>query len=224
MADSTNLAGPLLPAAHGEPPKNLVILLHGYGADARDLMPLAVEWQRLLPDAAFVSLDASAECPGVPGGRQWFPLVSLTPDEIRSGLAAAGPLLDAYVDRILDEFGLQPDALALAGFSQGAMMALHVGLGRKQPIGAIVSYSGLLASPPPERQEGYAPVMLTHGAEDQLIPPAALSAAEAGLKAAGISVEAELRPGLAHGIDPHQVARGGDFLKRHLATTADTGA
>lgn len=221
MADSTNLAGPLLPAAQGDSPKKLVILLHGYGADARDLMPLAVEWQPLLPDAAFVSLDAPSPCPGVPGGRQWFPLVNLTSDEIRSGLSAAGPLLDTYIDRILEEFGLDANALALVGFSQGAMMALHVGLGRTAPIGAIVSFSGVLAVPPPERN-GYSPVMLTHGAEDQLIPPMAMEAAQAGLEKAGIAVEAELRPGLAHGIDPHQVARAGAFVKRHLRADEST--
>lgn len=217
MADPSDLSGPLLPAASGGPPKQLVVLLHGYGANAQDLVALGGEWRKQLPDAAFISLNAPHPAQGIPGGREWFRLATFSPEEIRSGLHAAAPAVNAYLDKAKAAFGLDDSAVALAGFSQGAMLALRVGLTLRRPIAGIVAYSGVMVEPPPERQ-AYPAVMLTHGAEDQLIPPMALYVAEKMLRDAGVTVESEMRPGLGHGIDAHQVARGGAFLTRAFAT------
>lgn len=215
------LDGPSLPPLAGGPPRQLVVLLHGYGADGNDLLPLATAWREAMPNAAFRLPNAPSPCPGVPGGRQWFPLTSMTLAEIGEGVEAVAPTVSAYLDKTLAELGLDDGALALAGFSQGGMIALHVGLRRPHPIAAILSMSGVLAAAPPTRDDGFPPVMLTHGGGDPLVPPAAMAAAEHALRASGIVVEAMVRPGLGHGIDPAQAERGGKFLAEALAEAAN---
>ena len=66
---------------------------------------------------------------------------------MRKGVEAAAPALDEFLDAELARLGLPPERLALAGFSQGTMLSLHLGLRRRTRPAAIVGFSGLLASP-----------------------------------------------------------------------------
>ena len=127
--------------------KQLVVFLHGYGADGNDLIDIGRAWQGLLPHAAFVSPHAPRPCGQAPSGREWFPLTFRNPDERWNGVNAAAPGLNAFLDAELKRRNLPPSALALVGFSQGTMMALHVGLRRTVPPAAIVGYSGMLIMP-----------------------------------------------------------------------------
>ncbi len=214
MSAIAAIDGPRLAPASGGPARKLVILLHGYGADGNDLIDLGRYWAPVLPHAAFVSPHAPDLCTGVPMGREWFPLQLRDRAEIASGLLTAAPILDAFIDAELAVHGLTAADLALVGFSQGAMLALHVGPARPQPIAGIVSYSGLIARPVNPANPGKPPVLLYHGAEDPMIPARALNVSQAALLAAGLPVEAEIRAGLGHGIDPNGLELGGRFLGR----------
>jgi phospholipase/carboxylesterase len=209
------LDGPRLPPASGGAARQLVVLVHGYGANGNDLIALGEHWRGVLPDAAFVSPDAPEGCPGNPfGGRQWFPLTMRDQDERWHGLQRAGPDLDQFIDEELKRLGLADDALALVGFSQGTMMALHVGLRRKRPMAAIVGFSGVLVAP--ERLEtdvaSKPPILLIHGDMDDIIPVQAIHLASSALAEAGLAVEWHVRPGLPHGIDPEGLEIAGRFL------------
>ncbi len=98
------------------------------------------------------------------------------------------------------------------------MMALHVGLRRKQPIAEIVGYSGHLTGPEHLSDPGVqrVPVLLVHGEADPLIPVIALHVAVQALGAAGFEVEWHVAPGLEHGIDQNGVRLGAEFLGRVL--------
>jgi phospholipase/carboxylesterase len=215
-----HLDGPRLPPAARGPARQLVVLLHGYGADGNDVLPLAQHWQRLLPNAAFAAPHGPEACAEGPMGRQWFPLAIRDLGAIAAGLEVAAPTLGAFIDGELRRLGLPSRALALAGFSQGAMLALRVGPARTEPIAGIVSYAGLIAGPVRPANPGRPPVLLYHGAGDPLIPATALTLAQAALTAAGLPVEAEIRQGLGHGIDQLGIELGGRFLRRVLAETA----
>ena len=206
--------GPRLAPANGGRARKLVVFLHGYGADGNDLIDIGRYWAPLLPHVAFVSPHAPDLCTGVPMGRQWCPLQLRDRAEIAAGLLTAAPILDAFIDAELAAHNLTAADLALVGFSQGAMLALHVGPARPKPLAGIVSYSGLIARPVNPANPGKPPILLYHGTEDALIPARALNVAEAALTAAGLPVEAELRPGLGHGIDPNGLELGGRFLAR----------
>ena len=141
--DSANLQGPMAPPASGGAPRSMVILLHGYGSNGDDLIGLVPYWRDALPDTVFLSPNAPEPCPGAPGGRQWWALTNFSPDARAAGVRQAAPVLNGFIDSQLAVYGLTEDRLALVGFSQGTMMALHVGLRRS--IAGIVGYSGMLA-------------------------------------------------------------------------------
>lgn len=215
------LEGPRLAPRSGKA-KQLVVFLHGYGADGNDLIAIGQEWRSLLPDAAFVSPHAPEPCGGAPMGRQWFDLTFRDPDERWRGVNQAQPLLEAFLDAELARHALPSDALALVGFSQGTMMALHAGLRRAAPPAAIVGYSGLYVTPEgkggPERAQAEIgarpPVLLVHGTEDSLIPVQALFVSAQLLAAAEVPVEWHLSHGVGHGIDGEGLRHGGLFLAK----------
>src|ERR671912_973195 len=117
-----SLTGPRLAPRSGAA-KQLVVFLHGYGADGNDLIEIGRQWQRWLPDAAFVAPNAPEACAGAPMGRQWFALTFRDPHERWRGVNQAGPGLDRFLDAELQENGVPPSGLALVGFSQGTMLA-----------------------------------------------------------------------------------------------------
>ena len=210
------LQGPRL-EPRGRTATSLVVLLHGYGANGDDLIGLADGWRAGLPETAFVSPNAPETIPGMPGGLQWFALTLRDPHEYWRGVEAVRPALDRFLDAELARYRLPPGRLALVGFSQGTMMALHVGLRRPAAPAGIVAYSGLLAGPEHLAETtARPPILLIHGAVDDLIPVDALHMAREPLAAAGLPVEWHVRPGLGHGIDPGGQAMAGHFLRQAL--------
>ena len=219
------LNGPRL-EPRGGAARQLVVFLHGYGADGNDLIELGRAWQSLLPNAAFVSPHAPEVCAMAGTGRQWFGLTFRDPGERWRGVNTAAPVLDKFLDAELGRRNLPGSALALVGFSQGTMMALHVGLRRAVAPAAIVGYSGMLALADPEAPEGVMaeiksrpPVLLVHGDRDDLIPPQALFIAGQGLAALGVPAEWHLSAGIGHGIDGEGLRHGGEFLVRRFGTS-----
>jgi phospholipase/carboxylesterase len=208
--------------------KSLVVFLHGYGADGNDLIALGNEWQSMLPDTAFVSPNAPEPCAGAPMGRQWFTLTMRSVSERWDGVRKAAPVLDEFLDAELAKLSLPPDRLALVGFSQGTMMALHVGLRRKVAPAAIVGYSGIHVMPENEAEAVDAakevtsrpPVLLVHGDIDNVIPAQALLLSAQSLSACGVAVEWHMSQGIGHGIDGAGLRLGGEFLARHLRARA----
>jgi phospholipase/carboxylesterase len=222
---AAELDGPRLPPRSG-PARQLVVFLHGYGADGNDLIEIGRAWQQFLPQAAFVSPHAPEPCGQAPVGRQWFALTFRDPDERWIGVNKAAPLLERFLDAELNRNRLPPAALTLVGFSQGTMMALHVGLRRAVAPAAIVGYSGLLVLPPDGNLEAFAatiksrpPVLLVHGDRDDLIPPQALFEATQGLAALGVAVEWHLSAGIGHGIDAEGLRHGAEFLARRFGVS-----
>ena len=138
------LDGPRLPPAAGGAAKQLVVFLHGYGADGNDLIGLGREWSRLLPHAAFVAPNAPDPFDMAPFGYQWFSLQDRRPAALLRGVQAAAPLLEAFLDEELTRHGLDACSLALVGFSQGTMLSLHVAPRRPSAVAAVLGFSGAL--------------------------------------------------------------------------------
>jgi phospholipase/carboxylesterase len=217
---SVFLDGPRMPPQRGGKPDALVILLHGYGSNGADLISLAPYWAKALPGAAFVSPNAIEPAPGAPGGYPWFPISNLDPQLMEQGARSAARSVDRFIDRELERYGLAAERLALVGFSQGTMMALHVGLRREKQIAAILGYSGVLVGGRRIKDEmrSKPPVLLIHGDRDPTIPvPALFDSAEA-LAAAGHGAQWHLSYGVAHSIGPDGLDLGGAFLAMQLKT------
>ena len=220
---AADLDGPRIEPRAGGAARQLVVFLHGYGADGNDLIEIGRAWQGVMPHAAFVSPHAPHPCGQAPMGSEWFPLTDRAHSERWRGCVAAMPVLDRFLDAELKRRNLPPSALALVGFSQGTMMALHVGLRRATAPFALVGYSGLLVVDPDGKPEALAgeiksrpPILLIHGDSDDLIPPQALFMAANGLAAIGVPVEWHLSAGIGHGIDQEGLRQGGEFIARRL--------
>lgn len=202
--------------------RSIVVFLHGYGADGADLLGLADPLGPHLPDTLFLAPDAPERCAGGGFGLQWFPIPWLDGSSeaaAAAGLAAAADDLNAFLDAELVAAGLPAGALALVGFSQGAMMSLEVAPRRKEPVAGVVAISGRLLRPEALAAETVSrpPVLLVHGDADPVVPFDDMARAGQALVAAGFDTYGHVMQGTGHGIAPDGLGVALSFLKDRLA-------
>lgn len=206
----------MLPPLSGGAPKQAVVLLHGYGSDGNDLIGLAPQWQAILPDAVFVSPNGPDACRQFGSGFQWFD-VSFDGDRLskrQEGVVEARPVLVEFLNDLWSQSGITPQNTILAGFSQGAMMALHVGLSMDRTLMGIIAFSGALLPPDGFGSAALAksPVCLVHGDMDQVVDPEHSADSEVALRLAGFEVSYHISEGVGHGISPDGLAFATDFI------------
>ena len=155
-------------------------------------------------------------------GRQWFPIPWIdgsSEEEANAGLIGAARDLDAFLDGVMVDEDLLPEQVMVLGFSQGAMMALHVAPRREDPVAGIVAISGRLLQPESLIDEARCrpPVLLIHGDRDETIHVQALGEAARGLEAAGwTEVFARVMKGTGHGIAPDGLGVALAFMRDRL--------
>ncbi len=222
MAALMSISGPTYGPAAAGAPRQLVVLLHGYGSDGHDLLGLAPHWAQMLPRAEFISPNAPFPCELAPYGRQWFGFEGRDAQMILGEVQTAAAILNGFIDEQLAKRDLDESALALVGFSQGTMMSLHVALRRQRPAAAVVGYSGRLIAPDllPQEIKSRPRILLVHGDADPVVPFQSLREAVNVLELVGIEVTAERRPRLAHAIDEEGLELGGHFLAGAFASGA----
>ena len=208
-------------AAQSGQPKSLVVFLHGYGSDGADLLGLAEQLGSHLPDTSFVAPDAPERVPGAPSGYQWFsiPRFDGTSEEtMRAGLAKSTEDLTEFLTQRATYEKVPPQNVALLGFSQGAMMAMHVAPRLNTQIAAVIAISGRLVEP--ERLEAEAtskpPILLVHGTEDEVVPFGNMAFAGNELTRAGFNVYAHVMEGTGHGIAPDGLQTALGYLDNFL--------
>lgn len=222
---NARLAGPSAAPLSGGEARQLVVLLHGVGADGSDLMALVPYVAPALPHAAFVAPDAPFAYDMAPYGRQWFSLADRSAPALTAGVRAVAPLLNAFIDEQLDFHGLTDADLVLVGFSQGTMLALHVAPRRSRACAAVIGFSGALMAVESLAAEmkSRPRTLLIHGEADEVVNPACLAQAEQGLAAVGIPVLAEMLPDLGHSIDGPGLGLAVGFVRQALGLIEDLG-
>jgi phospholipase/carboxylesterase len=220
------LSGPVLLPKSGKV-KQAVILLHGYGDSGSGMMDIAQHWQNSLPDTAFLAPNAPEICAGWPAGFQWFAIrateaLNAKDFDRAEMIKPSTEKLNQYIDKILKDYKLDENRLAVFGFSQGAMMAMYAMPRRPNSCAGILAYSGMLVAGPHLKNEAKSkmPVLIVHGALDVVVPPFCLKDAQQGFENAGFEVEAVLRPYLPHSIDSFGLERGAEFIAESLIKSA----
>ena len=205
---------------------SIVVFVHGYGADGADLLGLADVLGPHLPDTMFYAPDAPQACKGNPFGYQWFPIPWMDGSSeaaAAAGLAASAEALNAFLDACLAEADLTDADLALVGFSQGAMMSMHVAPRRAHSIACVVAISGRLLEP--EALAGAVrvrpPVLLIHGDEDGVVPFASMKAAGDVLVATEFETYSHVMRGTGHGIANDGLEAALGFLIKYLPRGED---
>lgn len=199
--------------------KQLIILVHGYGADGNDLLGLADPLAPHLPDAVFVAPDAPNKCSGNPFGYEWFPIPWLdgsSEEAAKVGMTAALSDLNGFIDAQMNAEGVGPAQTLLVGFSQGTMMSLHLAPRRAEPLAGIVGFSGRLLEPETLEAEMVSklPILLVHGDQDPMVPVSSLPEAADALSKAGYEVFTHISKGTQHGIAPDGLGVGLQFMKQ----------
>mgnify|MGYP002622335336 CR=1 FL=1 len=202
--------------ASGSAPKQLVILLHGLGANGQDLIGLAPYLAQAAPDAIFVSPDAPYPCDMAPFGYQWFSLQDRTPEVMLKGVQEAAPVVDHFITEQFEKYGLEAKDTVLGGFSQGCMMSLYAGPRYPEKLAGIMGFSGALLWESSFDFNGLQkiPVNLVHGDADEVVPVGAYHHAKETLEKAGFAVGGHTTPGLGHGIDENGIRSGCELLQR----------
>lgn len=215
---TATLSGPMMPPKSGGAPRQLMVILHGYGADGQDLISLGYEWREIWPDMLFVAPNAPDVCEQNPAGYQWFPLRT---DRIAGrieGVANARPVIVNFLIDLWAQTGISPANTVLAGFSQGAMMSLHVGTSLDQKLAAIVAFSGAFVPAEGFEAGKFAkpPVALIHGDQDGVVDPQLSKQAADLLVANGFDASLHFSRGVGHGIAPDGLSFATSFLLASL--------
>jgi phospholipase/carboxylesterase len=216
------MADELQSARRGPPNADAaVIFVHGYGADGADLLGLSEPLAPHLPGTSFYAPDAPEPSTVNPMGRQWFPIPWLdgsTQAAAETSMARSVAVLDAFVDRVLADEGIEPDRLILFGFSQGTMMSLHVAPRRREPLAGVVGFSGRLLGGDRLAAETVSrpPVLLIHGDADEVVPPESLPEAAEALEAADFDVSVYVMRGTGHGISPEGLGVAVGWMRERL--------
>lgn len=205
-------------------PRQLVVLLHGVGANAHDLIDLGGMWQGILPHAAFISPNGAQPYDMAPpelgqSARQWFSLRDRSQEVMLAEIQKTQPIIDGYLDGLLREFELPASNMALVGFSQGTMLSLFIGPRRKEQLAGILCYSGALLGGELLHAElrSKPPTCLIHGLFDDVVPAAASRMAHSVFEKEAIPSELHMLENLGHGINDAGLNLGAAFLQRLFA-------
>lgn len=193
----------------------LVIMMHGWGADASDLASLAPYLAPHLNQCHFIFPDAPYPCAANPFGREWFALdaADLRSARIEQNAIEARWIVHQMLDALISRFSCRADQIILGGFSQGGMMALGSGLSYAEQLGGLFCLSGALLGRPEAASPRPTAIFLAHGAEDMVVAPSLFHDTEQVLRDAGYHPHAHLLPHLAHGIDEAMLTQLISFLK-----------
>ena len=212
------ISGPIIEPSSENPPKQMIIFVHGYGADGNDLIGLVNYFQSTLPDAIFLSPHAPEACSMNPSGYQWFDLTSTDPAVLWSKILVAADHLNEFIDSKLLEYNIAEENLALIGFSQGTMMSLHVSLRRKNTMAAVLGYSGRLIGADLLKDDliSKPSIYLIHGDQDPMVPYQESLTAEKVLKEYSIDIKTHISEHTQHSIAEDGLRIGVDFLASKL--------
>ena len=182
--------------------KNAIILLHGYGGDGKDISMLSLNWKRHLPNTLFICPDGHETCLINPSGYQWFDLTNDDQNYILQESIKAEKKLNEFIHEVKEEFNLENDKICLAGFSQGCMMAINLGLTSDEKFNSIIGFSGKIIDQEDlkNRKKVSTSTLLIHGDLDQVVPANFLLEAKDFFIRNNIEIETHLIKGCDHHI------------------------
>lgn len=173
----------------GRSPKGLIVILHGWGANAQDVAFLCSLLE--LPDYQFILPDAPFPHPYGIGGKMWYDLSQYLNFQAnitqQQDLLTSRQSLTDWLKSLESTTGVPLSRTILGGFSQGGAMTLDVGL--RLPLAGLMVLSGYLHGEIPASESGYPPLLVVHGTQDAVVPLAAAHRTKAQLLSRNATLE-----------------------------------
>ena len=182
--------------------KNIIVLFHGYGGDGEDISMLTLNWKRHLPNTVFICPNGHETCDLNPSGYQWFDLTKDDPNYILNESLKAEEKINNFLGEIREEYKLDNKQICLAGFSQGCMMSINIGLTTEKPFNCVVGFSGKIINKEnlKTRINSHANIFLIHGDLDDVVSPTYLLEAKDFLLREKINIETHFIKNCGHQI------------------------
>jgi phospholipase/carboxylesterase len=182
--------------------KNIIVLLHGYGGDGKDISMLTLNWKRHLPNTVFICPNGHEKCDLNPSGYQWFDLTKDDSSYILNESLKAEKKINDFLSEVKEEYQLDNKQICLAGFSQGCMMSINIGLTAEKSFGCVVGFSGKIIDKEnlKARRKSRTNFFLIHGDLDDVVSPMHLLEAKDFLLREKINVETHLIKNCGHHI------------------------
>ena len=198
--------------------KNAVILLHGYGGDGEDISMLTLNWKRFLPNTIFLSPNGHEKCNINPNGYQWFDLSNDDPDYILGESLKSEKVINKFIDEVKKKYNLKNSQICIAGFSQGCMMSINIGLTANDKIGCIVGFSGKIIDKDnlSKRIISKPQILLIHGALDSIVPSNFLLDSKDFLIRQKVDVVTKLINNCEHNIPVEASSYALEFIKKNI--------
>jgi len=184
--------------------QQLILLFHGVGSNAQDLVPVGQQFAARLPAALVISLEGLQPC-DFGQGRQWFSVAGVTEENRPGRVAAAMPAFRSLIQQLQKESGVTAANTTLIGFSQGSIMALESTQTQPALAAHVIAIAGRFAAPPTHAVNGLS-VHLIHGDADQVMSVESSRSAARQLQALGAQVTLDIEPGMGHGINAHMLS------------------
>ena len=198
--------------------KHVVILLHGYGGDGKDISMLTLNWKRFLPNTIFLCPNGHEKCEINPTGYQWFDLTRDDPEYILEQSKKAEIKLKQFIDEVKNEYGLRNSQICLSGFSQGCMMSINLGLTSSENYNCIVGFSGKVINLEDliRRKISSTKMLLIHGDKDAVVPPTFLLEAKDFLIRNDVEVETKMIKNCEHHIPVEASSAALNYIKNNF--------
>ncbi|MFL6302949.1 MAG: alpha/beta hydrolase [Candidatus Sulfotelmatobacter sp.] len=178
-----------------------VVLLHGRGGSAEDILELSSAFS--VPNIAYLAPQAA--------GHTWYPLSFLSPRSANEPyLSSALTKLESIV-RSLEQAGFSRERIVIAGFSQGACLATEFVASHPARYGGLIAFTGGLIGPPgslqssPSKKLAGTSALLSSGDPDPHVPWARVEESAAILSAMGATVATKRFPGRPHTVTQEEL-------------------
>ena len=198
--------------------KNLIVMFHGVGSNAQDLINIVPYMQKDLPNSHFISLNGVQKYDMAPFGFQWFSLKNRDAKIMRLEVDKTIPIVIEFLEKKIIELGLDFEKLFLVGFSQGTMLATSIATSFKQKLAGIVGFAGAIIPQDNFTGNNRTPICLIHGLDDEVLKIELMRQSRDYLKQLGFQVESHEIPFLTHSIDIQSIQIATNFIKNNYVS------
>jgi len=208
----------VIPPNNDEPIKNVIILLHGYGGDGKDISMLTLNWKRFLKNTLFLCPNGHEKCEINPMGFQWFDLSKNDEKYILEKSIEAEKIINKFIQEVKNKYQVLNKNIVLCGFSQGCMMAINAGVTSEQEYNCIVGFSGKIINRDnlQSKLKNKSKILLIHGDQDEIVSSTFLLEAKDFFKRNKFDIQTNLIKNCGHHIPVEASSLALNFIKKNL--------